>query len=268
MTIIFISIRGISNRRRESTTLQQFFSEYQEVAIGFSGGVDSSYLLYAAVHFAKRVQAYYVKTAFQPQFEQDDACRIARQIGADMTILPVDILNVPKIVGNPVNRCYYCKTAVFSAIKKQAALDGFTVVLDGTNASDQVADRPGIQALKEQRVRSPLRDCGLTKQAIRRLSREAELFTWNKSAYACLATRIPAGSHINAELLSHIEIAENKLFSLGFSGFRVRVLGTAAKLQFLSSQLDRAFEQRKAIKESLPDYFTDILLDLTPRKEE
>jgi uncharacterized protein len=249
-------------------TLQQFFSEYQEVALGFSGGVDSSYLLYVALRFAKRVQAYYVKTAFQPQFELDDARRLAEQLDTTITVVPVSVLNIPHVAENPENRCYYCKTAIFSTIAGQAAADGFSVILDGTNASDRVADRPGMRALKELQVYSPLRDCGLTKQRIRQLSREAGLFTWNKPAYACLATRIPTGRHIDADTLQRVEQAEGNLFSLGFSDFRVRVLGSAAQLQFVSGQLAEAFTRREEIEKSLAAYFSDILLDLKPRKEE
>ena len=249
-------------------TLEQFFSEYSEVAIGFSGGTDSSYLLYSALRYAKRVRAYYVKTVFQPQFELDDAQLLAGLLGTEITVITVAVLEVPRITENPENRCYYCKTALFSAIAKQAAADGFSVLLDGTNASDRLTDRPGMKALKELHVHSPLRDCGFTKQDIRRLSREAGLFTWNKPAYACLATRIPSGRRIDADMLARVEHAENKLFSLGFSDFRVRVLGSAAKLQFVSRQMTEAFTRREEIKKELSVYFKDILLDLTPRQEE
>ena len=144
-------------------TLQEFFRENPRVALAFSGGVDSAYLLYAALRNGAQVRAYYVKSAFQPQFELDDAMALAYQLQADVKILELDVLSDPQIAENPANRCYYCKKRIFSAIAKQAAEDGFPVLLDGTNASDDAQDRPGMQALKELNVLSPLRLCGLTK---------------------------------------------------------------------------------------------------------
>ena len=155
--------------------LTEFFKEHPKVAVAFSGGVDSSYLLYAAKKSGAQVHAYYVKSAFQPQFELDDAKRLAKDISIDMTILPVDILQ-KDVISNPSNRCYYCKRHIFQTIMQQAHQDGYTVLLDGTNASDDSSDRPGMVALKELSVLSPLRLCGLTKAEIRRRSKEAGLF--------------------------------------------------------------------------------------------
>lgn len=249
-------------------TLEQFFSVYPEVAVGFSGGTDSSYLLYAGCLFAKRIRAYYVRTEFQPVFELEDAKWLASELGADLTIVQTDILNVPRVAENSAGRCYYCKTAVFSAIVKEAHKDGFSVVCDGTNASDRTEDRPGMRALGELHIRSPLRECRLSKTDIRRLSKEAGLFTWNKPAYACLATRIPTGQHITADMLARVEHAENELFSLGFTDFRVRVTGTAAKLQFTAEQMTEAFLKREKIRSALSEYFRDVLLDLNARQEQ
>ncbi|MFR4278111.1 MAG: asparagine synthase-related protein [Oscillospiraceae bacterium] len=177
-------------------TLQEFFAENPRAAIAFSGGVDSSYLLYAAVQCGADVHAYFAKTAFQPQFELDDAQRLAESVGAKLTVLELDALSSEDVARNPANRCYYCKQNIFGNLKRAAAEDGFTLILDGTNASDDAGDRPGMRALREMDVRSPLRECGLTKAEIRRLSHEAGLFTWDKPAYACLATRVPTGTRI------------------------------------------------------------------------
>ena len=143
--------------------IKEFFEKYPKVAIAFSGGVDSSYLLYAAKQYAKRFTAYYVKSVFQPEFEYRDAVRLAEELGADISVIEADVLSSEDVKRNPENRCYYCKQLIFSNIKKKALEDGYTVVLDGTNASDDVNDRPGMKALKELEVRSPLRECGLTK---------------------------------------------------------------------------------------------------------
>ena len=116
-------------------TLQEFFAENARAAIAFSGGVDSSYLLYAAVQCGADVHAYFAKTAFQPQFELDDARRLAESVGAKLTVLELDALSSEDVARNPANRCYYCKQNIFGNLKRAAAEDGFTLILDGTNAS-------------------------------------------------------------------------------------------------------------------------------------
>ncbi|HHT67156.1 MAG TPA: ATP-dependent sacrificial sulfur transferase LarE [Erysipelotrichaceae bacterium] len=246
--------------------LIDFFKEYPRVAIAFSGGVDSTYLLYVAKQCAIEVQAYYVKTAFQPQFELNDALRIANELGTQVKILHLDVVLDERISSNPNNRCYYCKRKLFEAIKKKAEVDGFTVVLDGTNASDDISDRPGTKALHELSVISPLRLCGLTKTEIRQLSRNAGLFTWNKLAYSCLATRISVGEQITEKKLRIIETVENYLFSLGLSNFRVRHMGDAAKIQVSASQIEKIIENRESIIAELKQYYSAVLLDLEVRE--
>ena len=247
-------------------TLQDFFVEYPKAAIGFSGGVDSAYLLSEAIRWGARVKAYYVKTAFQPQFELEDACRLAEELGADMEILPVDILCHSIVAGNPADRCYHCKKVIFETIIQAAQRDGFTLLLDGTNASDDASDRPGMRALRELSVRSPLRECGLHKEEIRRLSKEAGLFTWDKPAYACLATRLPTGEAITAQKLERTEKAESYLTSLGFRDFRVRSEEDTAKLQVTEKDLPKVLECREEIYNELKRHYKAVLLDLEVRK--
>jgi uncharacterized protein len=246
--------------------LKQFFEIQPEVAIAFSGGVDSAYLLYAAMQYGRRVKAYYVKTAFQPQFELEDATRLAAELDADMEVLDVDILCKSVITNNPADRCYYCKKELFSHILKAAKEDGFSVLLDGTNASDEASDRPGMRAIAELAVRSPLRECGLTKTEIRRLSKEAGLFTHDKPAYACLATRIPTGEPITREKLFRTEQVELSLSGMGFRDFRIRSQGDMAKLQITESDLQRLIKHREAILQELKKYYTSVVLDLEVRK--
>ena len=247
-------------------TLNDFFAQYPRVAIAFSGGVDSAYLLYAATHCAQEVQAYYVKSDFQPQFELEDAQRLAGDMRAAMKVLRVDVLSDAKVAANPPNRCYFCKRRIFETIRAQAAADGFSVLLDGTNASDDASDRPGVRALAELSVLSPLRMCGLTKDEIRRLSKEAGLFTWDKPAYACLATRIPSGDAITLEKLRATERAEGALFAMGFRDFRVRRMGDAAKIQLREDQLSMALANRERILSALQTDYSAVLLDLEVRK--
>ena len=189
-------------------TLQEFFTEHPKAALGFSGGVDSSYLLYAGIKAGADIRPYFIKTAFQPEFELEDAKRLCAQLGAELHIIKLDALANPDVVKNPANRCYYCKTGLFGTLQARAKADGYTVLLDGTNASDDAGDRPGMKALTEMSVLSPLRLCGLTKAQIREFSREAGLFTWDKPAYACLATRVPTGEAITEALLARVEGAE------------------------------------------------------------
>ena len=246
-------------------TLLAFFKENPKAALGFSGGVDSSYLLYAGVQAGADIHPYYIKTAFQPQFELDDAERLCAQLGVPLTVLELDVLKNEAVTANPPDRCYYCKTALFGALSARALADGYTLLLDGTNASDDAGDRPGMRALKELHVCSPLRECGLTKAEIRRLSREAGLFTWDKPAYACLATRIPSGDAITAEKLLATERAEAFLFSLGLTDFRVRNYHGAARLQFPEAQLNAALAHRAEILQELKKDYPAVLLDLEVR---
>ena len=247
-------------------TLQEFFEAHPKAALAFSGGVDSSYLLYAARQLGADVKAYYVKTAFQPEFEYQDALRLASQLGADIQVLTLDVLACPDVTVNPKNRCYFCKQHIFGNILRQAKADGYHTVLDGTNASDQVSDRPGMKALQEMKILSPLRLTGLTKAEIRRLSREAGLFTWDKPSYACLATRIPAGTEITGADLARTEWAEDYLMNLGFRDLRVRQLGSdIARIQLPEAQMDTFLALREEITRTLKTRYAGVLLDMEAR---
>ena len=246
-------------------TLEQFFQENPRCALGFSGGVDSAYLLYAGVKAGADIRPYFIKTVFQPAFELADAKKLAEGLGVEVTVLELDALADPRVAANPADRCYFCKQNLFRTLKERAIADGYPVLLDGTNASDEAGDRPGMRALTELSVRSPLRECGLTKAEIRARSREAGLFTWDKPAYACLATRVPAGETITADLLARVEGAEDALFRLGYTDFRVRVFHSAARLQLPRGQMERAVREAESIQAALKPYFTPILLDLEGR---
>lgn len=249
-------------------TLQDFFHQHPKAALAFSGGTDSAYLLYAGRTWGEDVRPYYISTPFQPAWERKDAQRLAAELGVPLTVVELDVLACPSVAANPKNRCYYCKQALFSALRQQAQADGFSLLLDGTNASDDASDRPGMKALQELAVRSPLRECGITKAQVRTLSREAGLFTWDKPAYACLATRIPTDTPITTEDLARVEGGEDALFALGFTNFRIRLRGDAALLQLPERQMAQAMAQRPQLVEALTPYFSHISLDLQPRPEE
>ncbi|MCC8160526.1 MAG: ATP-dependent sacrificial sulfur transferase LarE [Oscillospiraceae bacterium] len=245
--------------------LSEFFKINPKAAMGFSGGVDSAYLLYAAKKYGADIQPYYIKTEFQPRFEYEHAMRLCEELKASVKIIEYNILSEPDIAENPQNRCYYCKRRMFSLLKERADKDGYSLIIDGTNASDAASERPGMTALSELAVRSPLRECGLTKAEIRALSKKAGLFTWDKPAYACLATRIPTDMKITAELLTKIEKSENALAEMGFSDFRVRIYHGAARLQVRAEQFEMAACEREKILQCLSPYFGNVLLDLKER---
>ena len=247
-------------------TIPEFFKENPAVAVAFSGGVDSAWLLHEAVRWAERTAAYFVRTPFQPDFELDDAREAAARLGARLTVVELDVLTDPAVAANPVDRCYYCKRALFTRLLEAAGADGFPLVVDGSNASDDAGDRPGMRALRELGVRSPLRECGVAKDDIRRLAREADLPVWNKPSYACLATRIPAGTAITARDLGRVSRGEAALMREGLTDFRLRLRGEDALLQVRGEQMDLARRLLEKRHDQLKDDFREVRLDDTPRQ--
>ena len=249
-------------------TLKDFFSTYKNVALAYSGGVDSSYLLYEACKHCETVTAYYVKSQFQPEFEFQDAIRLAKSFHASLKIIEVDTLSNSVIKANPADRCYHCKNTIFYNIIEHAKKDGFDTIIDGTNASDSQEDRPGMRALSELKVLSPLRLCNLTKQDVRQLSRLANLFTWNKYSYSCLATRVETNSEISNELLTKIEFCETLLKAFGFTDFRIRSKGDTALLQITKEDMQLFVDSQNKITVELKQHFKNIHLDLEFRIRE
>ena len=242
-------------------TLAHFFAAHPKAALAFSGGADSAYLLYAAGSYGCDIRPYYVKTAFQPAFELRDAERLCAELGAELTVLEADILALDRIRQNPKDRCAHCKSAIFSAILAAARADGYETLLDGNNADDDPADRPGMAAAEALGVLSPLRLCGIGKAELRQRSREVGLFTWDKPAYACLATRIPADTPITAESLQLVEEGEDILRAMGFRDLRVRLREGYALLQFAAAELAEAEMRWNKIEERLSPLFPVLKLD-------
>lgn len=249
-------------------TLSQFFQDHSKIALAFSGGADSAYLLWAALDAGAEVGAYFVSTPFQPAFEKADARRLAEELGVLLRVVPVDVLAAEHVADNPPRRCYYCKKALFTALKTRAAADGYDTVIDGTNASDDAGDRPGMAALRELGVLSPLRLCGVTKEDVRRASRAAGLFTWEKPSYACLATRFPTGRTITPSELQKVEAGEAALMARGYRNLRLRLREDGVLLQLPESQLPRARGEWNELETLLAPWFARAALDDTPRKEE
>ena len=213
--------------------LLERLKELKSVVIAFSGGVDSSFLLLAALNALgkENVLAVTADSETYPERERDAAIALAQELGAKHSVLHTSELNIPGYAENPVNRCYFCKNELFSHLIPVAANHGITHVAFGAIADDLGDYRPGLQAAKERGVIAPLQDSMLYKREIRYLSKEMGLSTWDKPSLACLSSRIPDGEFISQAKLSMIEQAEFFLSQLGFRQLRVRHHNDTARIE-------------------------------------
>lgn len=217
--------------------LLRIIKSYPSAAVAFSGGVDSTLLCKAAYDaLGDKSLALTVFSPLIPQREKDLSRSMARFIGIRHEIIEVEQLD-PVVLANPVDRCYFCKKTVFGNILAAAASVGISTVFDGSNVDDQKDYRPGMKALKELEIRSPLKEAGLTKADVRALSRELKLETWDLPAYACLASRIPYGSPITDEKLRTVERGEEILHQEGLRQVRLRHHGDIARLEIGQDEL-------------------------------
>ena len=188
-------------------SLESFFKRVPQFALAFSGGADSSCLLGAAVQAGCHVKAYMVKTAFQPNADVLDAQQVAREWNVALEIIHANVLSQPAIAANPSDRCYHCKTFIFSTIKKHASADGFALLCDGTNATDNPARRPGFRALAELGVVSPLRLAGLTKKEVRALGECLGVSMAQKPSFSCYAVHAPHAQPLTQAVLDEVAAA-------------------------------------------------------------
>jgi pyridinium-3,5-biscarboxylic acid mononucleotide sulfurtransferase len=218
--------------------LDSILKELDSFVVAFSGGVDSTFVLHMAAKNKKlKFAAVTIKTTYIPQREIDEAVDFCREHGISHSVL--DISFPESIRHNPMERCYLCKKLLFSHIRNFAEKNGYLHIVDGSNSDDKGDYRPGLKALHEMGVRSPLIEAGLVKLEIREASMKDGLTTWNKPAYACLLTRIPYDTIITDKDLRMIEEAEQYLFEKGFFGSRVRVQGETARIECLPGYLSR-----------------------------
>lgn len=235
--------------------LLKTISSRGSAAVAFSGGVDSSFLCRAAAEaLGERAIAITVVSPMLPRSEIDWAKRIAAQVG-----IAHYFVDDPKIedavAANPADRCYHCKKIEFGNILAAAKAHGVACVLDGSNLDDLGDYRPGLRALEELGIASPLREAGLSKAEVRELSRRLGLPTWDKPAFACLASRIPYGERIDAEKLARVEKAEDALRGFGFRQFRVRSHGDIARIEVAPEERSSFFDGKKldAISKTIKD---------------
>ncbi len=245
--------------------IKEYFSVNKNIIVAFSGGVDSAVLLLLAKKYADHVAAVFVKSEFQPDFELEDAVRVSYEIGVALNIININVINNINIISNPADRCYYCKKMIMQSICEFASkYDGY-VIADGTNASDDVNDRAGYKALQELGIHSPLRMSGITKEQIRQIAKENNISVSDKPSYACLATRVPAGTKITAQILDKTEKAEQKLFNLGFNDFRIRYMDGNALLQLNAKDFKMFLDKKEEIYSILSKFYNNVYLDLKGR---
>ena len=224
--------------------LTECIAARSSAAVAFSGGVDSSFLCRAARDaLGDRAVAITIVSPMLPKSEIDCAGEVARQVGIQHILIEENSIE-DDVAANPRERCYFCKKREFARIIEAAQERGYAAVLDGSNVDDLGDYRPGLRALEELGVASPLREAGLTKADIRELSRRMGLPTWDKPAFACLASRIPYGERIDPAKLSRIERAEDHLRSLGFRQFRVRSHGDIARIETAPEERRRFFDEK------------------------
>lgn len=255
---------NIQNLSTKEEKLLKYIQQYNYPAVAFSGGVDSSVVLAACKAAGVQLQPIMALAAMIPQFERQDAINVAKETSSELITLTVDPLVNPQFCANDNKRCYYCKTMIMTAIKKQAQELGCDVVFDGTNADDTGDYRPGMQAIQEQGIVSPLLACGLTKADVRALAGKYNLSVANKPAYACLASRIAYGDEITDTNLAMVEQAEDYLRALGLNDIRVRCHGKLARIEVNPKEIALiAAGFRTDILQKLQEIgFTYVTLDL------
>lgn len=260
--------------------LKKIIGRYPSAVVAFSGGVDSTFLAWAcAAVLHDKVMLVTAKSSTYPASEMDGAVQSARILGCKHRLIVSEEIDIPGFADNPPNRCYFCKSELFSKIRDIAREEGYAAVFDGSNLDDTKDYRPGRQALKELGIVSPLIEAELTKEEIRAYSRQAALPTASKPSFACLASRFPYGEKITREKLDRVGKAEQSLRLMGFTQFRVRSHGDVARLEFVEPEMDKAWSGRKVIEDALTQagytyvaidtrgYRTGAMNEVLPRNE-
>jgi uncharacterized protein len=247
--------------------MQAILSSLQRVVVAFSGGADSTFVLKVAADTLgpSNVIAATGQSDSLPLAEFEEAVRLSREMGVEHIIIKTEEFKNPQYTANPTNRCYFCRSDLYSRLGDFINQRGFKAIINGANADDGYDWRPGMQAAREHDVRSPCAEAGMTKQDIRLLSRRLGLPTFDKPAMPCLASRIPYGEEITPAKLKQIEQSETFLRSLGFRECRVRHHNNLARIELLPADIDRAMQSdlRNRIDAALREYgYTYVTIDL------
>lgn len=234
------------------------------VLVAFSGGIDSTLVLKVACDLlGKDVLGVTAASPSLPKEELQEAADLAGRIGARHRVVETLELRNPAYAANPVNRCYFCKTELYSVLAPLAAREGYHSILDGTHAGDVEDFRPGQKAAREHQVVSPLKEAGFVKEEIQALARRLGLPNWDKPAAPCLSSRIPHGIPVTAEVLGQIENAERVLRALGFRQLRVRHHNEIARIEVAPDEFSRLIENREAVLRGLKEAgYRFVTLDL------
>lgn len=253
--------------KHKLSNLKQRIKVLKQAVVAFSGGVDSTFLLRVCIDELGSDNVLAVTAHSQATTEQEflESQTLAKLLNARQIIVESNELDVPGIIDNPPERCYFCKKQLFNKFIAIAKENGYNFIVEGSNFSDKDDFRPGMVAIKELGVLSPLKEAGLTKDEIRELSKEMGLPTWNKPSYACLFSRFPYGEKITPEKLKRVSDAEDILRQNGFCQFRVRSHSGLARIEVLAQEIDKFFDEsfrNKITKEFKKIGFTYITLDL------
>ena len=246
--------------------LKDYLSSLGSVVIAFSSGVDSTFLLKTAHNVLKdKVIAVTASSCSFPKRELNEAIEFCRKENIKHIIFESEELDIEGFSHNPKNRCYLCKKELFSKISKIAEDNGINYVLEGSNTDDDGDYRPGMQAIKELGIISPLKIAGLSKSDIRILSKELKLQTWKKQSFACLSSRFVYGEEITKEKLNMVDKAEQLLLDFGFSQVRVRIHGTIARIEIMPDEFNKLIQNdvREVIVAKLKEFgFSYVSMDL------
>ena len=258
----------MSSLHEKKEKLEAYLKELKSVAVAFSSGVDSTFLLKAACDtLGEAAIAVTAVSSVFPESEAREAREFCLNNGIEQLIVEMDPLSIEGFKENPRDRCYICKKAIFSKLKLAAAAKGSYCLAEGSNMDDMGDYRPGMKAVEELGVKSPLRHAGLTKEEIRALSREMGLPTYDKPSFACLASRFPYGEKIDREKLGMVEEAEKFLLGQGFRQARVRIHGggNIARIELLPSEINKLLSEefRTEVNKTLKGLgFSYVALDL------